>query len=396
MIVLVINSGSSSLKFQLLDMSNEAVLSKGQVERIGGSALFTVQSNGNKTKSEVAAKNHQEAVQVVVDSLVEGDHAVLKSLDEIGAIGQRVVQGGESITEATIINDDVIDKIEEYSELAPLHNPPALAAIRACAAVMPRVKQVGVFDTSFHHTMDQAHYMYAIPYEDYEKYHVRRYGAHGTSHKYVAHRAAELVGKPIEDLKIISCHLGNGASVTAVKYGKVVNTSMGFTPLEGVVMGTRSGNIDAAAVLYLMEKKGYDTNQMDQYLNKESGLLGISGLSNDFRDIEEAMECDDKRAQLAYDMFVLSVRGYIGMYMAEMDGADILIFTAGIGENDDLVRASICDGMQFLGLAIDPVRNKGNREESELTANHSFVRTWLIPTNEELAIARETVEALKK
>lgn len=399
MIVLVLNSGSSSLKFQLLDMDQKIVMAKGLVERIGSTeyASFSCTQNDNKEEQVgLSVPDHTVAVALVVKAITEGENAVLDSLDQIDAIGQRVVQGGEKITESTLITEDVEKEIEQASEIAPLHNPAALAAIRACKDILPGIPQVGVFDTSFHSTIDESHYMYAIPYEDYKQYKVRRYGYHGTSHKYVAERAAELLGKKMEDLKIITCHLGNGASVSAIEYGKVIDTSMGFTPLQGLVMGTRVGDIDAAAVLYLMEQKGLDTDEMDLYLNKKSGLLGVSGISNDFRDIEVEMDKGNKRAQLAFDMFVLSVKRYIGFYMAEMNGADVLIFTAGIGENDCQVREAICADMHFLGLAIDKCRNDGTRKEAEITANHSLVRTFIIPTNEELAIARECVAVIGK
>lgn len=399
MIVLVLNSGSSSLKFQLLDMKDENVIAKGVVERIGSTEYASFSYSHNGTKEEtigMSVPDHSEAVSLVVDAITVGEHAVLESWEEIDVIGQRVVQGGEKITESTLITEEVEKEIDAASEIAPLHNPAALASIRACKDILPGIPQVGVFDTSFHSTIDQTHFMYAIPYEDYKQYKVRRYGYHGTSHKYVAERAAEIVGKKLEDLKIITCHLGNGASVTAIEYGKVIDTSMGFTPLEGLVMGTRVGDIDAAAVLYLMEQKGMDTDEMDLYLNKKSGILGVSGISNDFRDIEMEMDKGNERAQLAFDMFVLSVKQYIGYYMAEMNGADILVFTAGIGENDCQVREAICADMHFLGLAIDKCRNDGTRKEAELTANHSLVRTFIVPTNEELAIARESAAVINK
>lgn len=391
MIVLVLNAGSSSLKFQLLNLDTEEVMAKGLVERIGEeNAGFSITPAGKEKVSEtLPVANHTEAVSVVVKGLTTGDTAVVSDLSEIGGIGQRVVQGGESIAQSTVIDDQVIQEIDKASEIAPLHNPPALASIRACQEILPDVKQVGVFDTSFHATLDQSHYMYAINYEDYEAYKVRRYGYHGTSHKFVSERCAELMGKKPEELKIITCHLGNGASVTAVNQGKSFDTSMGFTPLEGTVMGTRVGNIDAAAVLYLMEKKGLSSDETDRYLNKECGLLGVSGVSNDFRDIEDAMDGGNAQAQLAFDMFVLSVKKYIGMYLAEMNGADAIVFTAGIGENDSRVREAVCADMDFLGLAIDTEKNDGNREESEITAEGAKIRTFIIPTDEELEIARE-------
>lgn len=399
--VLVLNSGSSSLKFQLLNVDTEEVMARGNVERIGegNSGIFSMSINGTGGKIEqndLAVPSHTEAVSLVIAGLTQGDDPVLKRLSDIDAIGQRVVQGGETITASTLITEDIKEKIQEASDIAPLHNPAALAAIEACEELLSGIPQVGVFDTSFHSTIDQVHYMYALAYDDYEKYKVRRYGYHGTSHKFVAERAAELMGKKLEDVKIITCHLGNGASVAAVEYGKVVDTSMGFTPLAGLMMGTRVGDIDSAAVLYLMEKKGLSADEMDTYLNKECGVLGVSGISNDFRDIEHAMEEGHERAHLAFEMFVLSVKRYIGIYMADMNGADALVFTAGIGENDCGVRQAICADMQFLGLAIDRCRNDGCREEQEITANHSMVRTFVIPTNEELAIAKECKAVLNK
>lgn len=396
MLVLVINSGSSSLKFQLLNMENEKVIAKGQVERIGnqGKATFTIQAKGLKQKQELDIPTHKDAVAHVTNGLLLGDTAVLTTLGDIGAVGHRIVQGGSTFNRATCLDKEVLKKIRQYSSIAPLHNPPALAGIAACSAHMPGVPQVGVFDTAFHHTMERSHYMYAIPYEDYEKLGVRRYGAHGTSHKYVAHELAKAMGEDFNKLKLITCHLGNGASITAIKNGKVVTTSMGFTPLEGLMMGTRAGDIDAAAVLYIMLNKNYDTFAMDDYLNKESGLLGVSGVSNDFRDIEDAMDKGNERAKLAYDMFVLKVRQYIGSYTALMNGIDGIVFTAGIGENDDRVRESICRDLDVLGIKIDPELNNGCREQREITAEGAKVRAFIIPTNEELAIARETVETL--
>lgn len=398
MLVLVINSGSSSLKFQLLDMETEEVISKGVVERIGSrqKANITLQAKGLKVKEEQDIPNHRVAVARVVDGLLIGELSVLNSLEEIGVVGHRVVQGGTTFDHAICLDKNVISKIRQYSSIAPLHNPPALAGIVACQAHMPGIPQVAVFDTAFHHTMNQEHYMYGINYEDYEKFGVRRYGAHGTSHKYVANELAKAMGKDIRDLKLITCHLGNGASITAVKGGKVVTTSMGFTPLEGLMMGTRSGDIDAAAVLFLMEHKQMDVVQTDDYLNKQCGLLGISGISNDFRDIEAAMDEGNERATLAYNMFVLKVREYIGRYVALMNGVDGIVFTAGIGENDDRVRASICRDLDYLGIEIDESKNAGCRERRELTKEGARVRTFVIPTNEELAIARETIESLIK
>lgn len=398
MLVLVMNSGSSSLKFQLLDMATEKVLSKGLVERIGfpGNGKVEVKAGDKKWSEERPLADHKVAVAIVVDALTKGEVAVLSDLKEIDAIGHRVVQGGDTFPKAAVVDDWVKGKVEEYIAMAPLHNRAALNGILACEENMPEIPQVCVFDTSYHQSMDEAHFMYAIPYEDYQSLKVRRYGAHGTSHKFVAQQVAKLMDKPIEDLKIITCHLGNGASVSAIDGGKVIDTSMGFTPLEGLVMGTRTGDIDPAAVLFLMKNKGLSVEEMDEYLNKQSGLLGVSGLSNDFRDIESAMDEGHERAQLAYDMFALRVKKYIGAYVAELNGFDAIAFTAGIGENDDRIRASVCANMDGLGLVIDEAKNKGCREMAEITAGDSKVRAFIVPTNEELAIAKETLEALGK
>ena len=392
------NSGSSSLKFQLINMDNGDVMSKGLVERIGmgGDAGFEVKAKGEKIKKEVKADDHKQAVALVVDALTKGDLAVVEDLGQIDAIGHRIVQGGDSFPKAAVVDQEVKDLVKYYGAMAPLHNYAALAGIEACEANMPGIPSVCVFDTSYHMTMDAAHYMYAIDYDDYKELKVRRYGAHGTSHKYVAREAAKMMGRPLEELKLITCHLGNGASVSAIKGGKIVDTSMGFTPLEGLVMGTRVGDIDAAAVLYIMKNKGYSIDEMDTYLNKKCGLLGVSGISNDFRDLEEAMEKGDERAKLAYDMFVLQVKKYIGAYYAELDGVDALIFTAGIGENDDLVRSSICANLEALGVAVDADKNAGCRERRDISKDGAKAHVFVIPTNEEYAIATETVEALQE
>ena len=396
MLVLVMNSGSSSLKFQLLDMETGDVQSKGVVERIGlgGTAHFEVKAKGQKLSQDVKADNHKEAVALVVDALTKGDLAAVKDLSGISAIGHRIVQGGDSFPKAAYVDQAVKDKVKFYGRMAPLHNYAAHDVIEACEELMPGVPAVCVFDTSFHMTMDAAHYMYAIPYEDYEELKVRRYGAHGTSHKYVSRIAAKQMGRNLEGLKLITCHLGNGASISAIKDGKIMDTSMGFTPLEGLVMGTRTGDIDPAAVLYIMKNKGYTPDQMDTYVNKKSGLLGVSGLSNDFRDIESAMDNGNERAQLAYDMFVLRCKKYIGAYYAELNGVDGIVFTAGIGENDDRVRKDICANMDALGIKLDEAKNAGKRELCEVTAEGSKARVFVIPTNEEYAIATETLEAL--
>lgn len=398
MIVLVMNSGSSSLKFQLIDMDNGDVMSKGLVERIGmgGDAGFEVKAKGEKIKKDVKADDHKQAVALVIDALTTGDLAVVDDLNNIDAIGHRIVQGGDSFPKAAVVDQRVKDLVREYGAMAPLHNYAALAGIEACEELMPAIPSVCVFDTSYHMTMDPAHYMYAIPYDDYKELKVRRYGAHGTSHKYVAREAAKAMGRPLEELKLITCHLGNGASVSAIKGGKIVDTSMGFTPLEGLVMGTRVGDIDAAAVLFIMKNKGYSIDEMDTYLNKKCGLLGVSGISNDFRDLEEAMQEGNERAKLAYDMFVLQVKKYIGAYYAELDGCDAIVFTAGIGENDDLVRGSICKGLDALGISVDPAKNDGCREFRDISTEGAKARAFVIPTNEEYAIATETIEAVQE
>ena len=368
MIVLVMNSGSSSLKFQLIDMDNGDVMSKGLVERIGmgGDAGFEVKAKGEKIKKDVKADDHKQAVALVIDALTTGDLAVVDDLNNIDAIGHRIVQGGDSFPKAAVVDQRVKDLVREYGAMAPLHNYAALAGIEACEELMPTIPSVCVFDTSYHMTMDPAHYMYAIPYDDYK------------------------------ELKLITCHLGNGASVSAIKGGKIVDTSMGFTPLEGLVMGTRVGDIDAAAVLFIMKNKGYSIDEMDTYLNKKCGLLGVSGISNDFRDLEEAMQEGNERAKLAYDMFVLQVKKYIGAYYAELDGCDAIVFTAGIGENDDLVRGSICKGLDALGISVDPAKNDGCREFRDISTEGAKARAFVIPTNEEYAIATETIEAVQE
>ena len=386
------------MKFQLINMDNGEVMSKGLVERIGlgGTAGFEVKAKGDKIKKDVTADNHKQAFALVVEALTTGDLAVVDDLSMIDAIGHRIVQGGDSFPKAAVVNQEVKDLVKAYGVMAPLHNYAALAGIEACEENMPGIPSVCVFDTSYHMTMDAAHFMYAIPYEDYENLKVRRYGAHGTSHKYVAREAAKALGRPIEETKIITCHLGNGASVSAIDGGKVIDTSMGFTPLEGLMMGTRTGDMDPAAVLYIMKNKGYNTDEMDTYVNKKSGLLGVSGISNDFRDIEGAMDEGNERAQLAYDMFVTRVKKYIGAYYAELNGCDAIVFTAGIGENDDRVRASICADLDALGIAIDPEKNKGCREFRNISASDAKAQVFVIPTNEEWAIASETVEAINE
>jgi len=339
---------------------------------------------------------HKEALQTVVDALRDKEYGVIKDMGEITAVGHRVVHAGEKFAYSVLLKEEVMDALKECISLAPLHNPPNIMGIEACKQIMPEVPMVGVFDTAFHQTMPKKSYIYPIPYEYYEKYRIRRYGFHGTSHKYVAERAAAMLGKPVEELKIITCHLGNGASITAVKNGISVDTSMGFTPLEGLAMGTRSGNIDAAIIKFLMEKENISVAKADEILNKKSGVLGISGVSSDFRDIEEAANKGNERAQLALDVYVHYVKKYIGAYAAVMNGVDAIVFTAGLGENSASMRSSICKDMSFLGVELDEAKNNVRGKETDVSKDGSKVRVLLIPTNEELMIARDTAELAGK
>ena len=390
--VLVINCGSSSLKYQVLDMTNEELICKGLVERIGmeGSVISHTKSGMDKFVLEAPMKDHKDAIGHVIDALKDEEHGVVKDMSEIGAVGHRVVHAGEKFAHSVLITDDVIKALEECVELAPLHNPPNLLGIAACQELMPDTPMVGVFDTAFHQTMPTQSYIYAIPYEYYEKYGIRRYGFHGTSHQYVSERAAEMLNVNIEDLKIITCHLGNGASVSAIKRGKCIDTSMGLTPLEGLVMGTRSGDIDPAIVTYIREKENLEQGVANEILNKKSGMLGISGVSSDFRDIEAAAEEGNERAMLALKVFAQRVKFYIGGYIAEMNGVDAIVFTAGVGENDMGMRDIICNEMGNLGIKLDLVKNKVRGKEMVISAEDSKVKVLLIPTNEELMIARDT------
>ncbi|HHW98017.1 MAG TPA: acetate kinase [Firmicutes bacterium] len=395
--VLVINCGSSSLKYQVFDMETETVLAKGNVERIGIDNAFLKYRRGDEDSITVEAEipNHEVAIQLVFDALTHESYGVLKSVDEIEAVGHRVVHAGEKYASSVVINDDVMAALRECIDLAPLHNPPNIMGIEVAQKLMPNVKHVGVFDTAFHQTMPDYAYMYALPYELYEKYRVRRYGFHGTSHKYVSQRAAAILGRPIEELKIITCHLGNGASVTAVNGGKSVDTSMGFTPLEGLIMGTRSGDVDPAVVTFIQEKEGLSGEQVNNLLNKKSGVLGISGVSSDFRSLEEASDAGNDRATLAMDMFAYRVRKYIGAYAAAMGGVDAIVFTAGLGENSAFMREKICAGLEFLGVKIDAEKNNVRGREVDFSAADAKVRTVLVPTNEELMIARDTVALVR-
>ncbi len=395
--IFVVNCGSSSLKYQLIDMETQEVIAKGLAERIGiqGSVLNHQPNNGKKITIEEEMPSHKEALKTVIDALTNKDYGVIKSMDEISAVGHRVVHAGEKFAYSVVINDEVMNALKECIDLAPLHNPPNILGIEACKELMPDVKMVGVFDTAFHQTMLPYAYIYALPYEYYTKYGVRRYGFHGTSHKYVAERAAAILGKNIEELKIVTCHLGNGASITAVKNGKSVDTSMGFTPLEGLAMGTRCGDIDPAICGFLMEQEDLDIAGMNNVLNKKSGVLGISGVSSDFRDIENAAEEGNKRAALALEVFAHKVKKYIGSYAAVMGGIDAVVFTAGLGENSVTMREDICDGLEFLGLVIDKDKNNIRGKESIISTDDSKAKILLIPTNEELMIAKDTEFLIK-
>ena len=391
--ILVINAGSSSLKYQLIDMENESLLAKGLVERIGipGSVLKHKGIHGN-AEIQQEMKDHQTAIDLVLSALTNSEYGVVSSLSEIGAVGHRVVHGGETFNQSVLIDEKVLQAIEDTVELAPLHNPANIMGIKACMNAMPGVPQVAVFDTAFHAHMPKKAYLYGLPYEAYEKYKVRRYGFHGTSHLFVSHRAAQLMGQKIEDLKIITCHLGNGSSIAAVQGGISIDTSMGMTPLEGVVMGTRSGMVDPAIIHYLMEKTGMNITEMDTWLNKKSGVFGISGVSSDFRDVAAAADAGNERAELALEIFAYSVKKYIGAYAAAMGGVDCVVFTAGVGENDARTRARILNGMEWMGLAFDAEQNANGHGEFEMTKQGGKVRVFVIPTNEELVIARDTAE----
>ena len=379
-------------------MQNESLMCKGLVERIGidGSVINHTKIGMDKVVKEVPMKDHKDAIAQVLDAVQNPEYGVVKSMDEIGAVGHRVVHAGEKYAESVLITDDVIKALEECVELAPLHNPPNLMGIAACRELMPDTPMVAVFDTAYHQTMPPESYIYAIPYEYYEKYGIRRYGFHGTSHKFVAQRAAAMLNTNINDLKIITCHLGNGASVTAIKHGRVVDTSMGFTPLEGLVMGTRCGDIDPAIVTYIREKENLPQGVANEILNKKSGVLGISGVSSDFRDLEDALSEGNERAALALRVFAHKVRFYIGAYIAEMNGVDAIVFTAGVGENDVYMRDIICTNLGNLGIKLDPIKNKVRGKETEISTEDSKVKLLLIPTNEELMIARDTYEIARK
>ncbi|MEQ2527017.1 acetate kinase [Bacillaceae bacterium CLA-AA-H227] len=388
--VIAINAGSSSLKFQLFEMPSEDVITKGLIERIGlKDSIFTISVNGEKKTETTDIPNHSVAVKMLLDKLT--NEGIIKSLDEIEGIGHRVVHGGEEFADSVLITEDVLQKIEALSELAPLHNPANLTGIKAFQEVLPNVPAVAVFDTAFHQTMPANSYLYSLPYEYYEKYGIRKYGFHGTSHKYVSQRAAEMLGRPLEQLRLLSCHLGNGASIAAIQGGKSIDTSMGFTPLAGVTMGTRSGNIDPALIPYIMEKTNKTADEVLDVLNKESGMLAISGFSSDLRDITQEAEKGNERAELALQVFGDRIHKYIGSYAARMYGVDAIIFTAGIGENSSAIRERVLRGLEFMGVYFDPALNEVHGEEAFISFPHSPVKVLVIPTNEEVMIARDVV-----
>lgn len=397
MIVLVVNCGSSSLKYQLVNMDNEEVMAKGLVEKIGlTDSQLTHKWNGQKKEIKQSIPDHQVAVKLVLDILTDAECGVIKSMDAIDAVGHRVVHGGEEFAASTLITDEVMKALEKCSAMAPLHNPPNIIGINACKAIMPGVPQVGVFDTAFHQTMPAKAFMYGLPYELYKEDHIRRYGFHGTSHRYVAGEVAKVMGKPVEELRIINCHLGNGSSLAAIKYGKCVDTTMGFTPLAGVLMGTRCGDIDPAIVLNVMDNHNLSTKDMDKLMNKQSGVLGISGVSSDFRDLGKAAGEGDERAQLALDMFHYQVRKEIGAFAAAMGGVDVITFTAGVGENGIEDRAAIAEGLEYLGAKLDPQRNDVRGKDALISTDDSTVKMYVIPTNEEIMIARDTKDIVSK
>lgn len=396
--ILVINCGSSSLKFQLIDAATEKQIAKGLCERIGieGSQLVYQPAGGEKEETATPMPDHTKAIELVLNALTNEKTGVVKSLDEIGAVGHRIVHGGEKFASSTVITDEVIEAIKACNDLAPLHNPANLIGIDACKKLMPATPMVGVFDTAFHQTMPKEAYLYGLPYEYYEKYQVRRYGFHGTSHSYVSKRAAELLSKKYEELKIIVCHLGNGASISAVKDGKCVDTSMGLTPLEGLIMGTRSGDIDPAIIEFLAHKENRSIDEIMTVLNKKSGVLGLSdNLSSDFRDLEKSYVAGEDRGLRTIRTFAYRVAKYIGAYTAAMNGVDVICFTAGVGENSPLVRSLACERLGYLGITLDKEKNDRRGEELEISTSDSGVKVLVVPTNEELAIARETFALVK-
>lgn len=394
MIILVVNAGSSSLKYQLIDMKDESVIAKGNCDRIGIDGHISHKTfDGRTYEADCSFPTHTEAFQKLVETLTTGDASVIKSMDEISAVGHRIVQGAEIFDKTTLVTDEVIKQIDELQELAPVHNHPHALALWACKKVIPEnVPQVVVFDTAFHQTMPEKAYMFGLPYEDYEKYHVRKYGFHGTSHRFVSATLAETVGKDIKDLKIISCHLGNGSSITAIEGGKSIDTTMGFTPLDGVLMGTRTGSVDPSAVTFVAQKHGFTPNEMSDYMNKKSGFLGLSGVSSDNREVSAAAAHGDKRACLVNEMLAYQIKKDIGAYTAAMNGVDAIIFTGGIGENDPPTRENSCSDLDFFGIKIDKELNKTVRgKKCKISTPDSKVEVWVIPTNEELLIARDTL-----
>ncbi|MCH4513433.1 acetate kinase [Staphylococcus haemolyticus] len=391
-LVLAINAGSSSLKFQLIRMPEETLVTKGLIERIGiKDSIFTIEVNGEKIKDVKDIKDHEEAINIMLDSFKQ--HGIIDDINDIAGTGHRVVHGGELFPTSALVTDKVEEQIESLSELAPLHNPANLMGIRAFRKLLPNIPHVAVFDTSFHQSMPEQSYLYSLPYQYYKDYGIRKYGFHGTSHKYVSQRAAEIMNKPIEELRIISCHIGNGASIAAIDGGESIDTSMGFTPLAGVTMGTRSGNIDPALIPFIMQKTGQNAEEVLNVLNKESGLLGISGTSSDLRDLESDAKEGKERAQLALDVFASRIHKYIGSYATRMHGVDVIVFTAGVGENSSTVRAKVLEGLEFMGIYWDPKKNETIRgEEGFINYPHSPVKVIVIPTNEEVMIARDTVK----
>lgn len=399
MLILVVNAGSSSLKYQLLNMDDESVLAKGNCDRIGiDGHIAHKTADGRAYDADCAFPTHTEAFMKLVEVLTAGDAAVIKSMDEIAAVGHRIVHGGEEFSETTLVTDEIIEKIDQLRELAPVHNHAHALALRACKSVMPaNVPQAVVFDTAFHQTIPEKAYMYGFPYEDYESLHVRKYGFHGTSHRFVSAALAKAMGRELKDLKIVSCHLGNGSSITAVDGGRSVDTTMGFTPLDGVLMGTRCGAADPSAVTFVMEKHHFSPSEMSDYMNKQSGFLGVSGVGSDNRDVSAAAENGDKRAKLAKEMLTYEIKKYIGSFAAAMNGLDAVLFTGGIGENAPDVRETVCSDMDFLGIKLDTVANAGIKGKlCRISQSDSKVQVWVVPTNEELLIARDTLALISK
>ncbi|MDE5772823.1 MAG: acetate kinase [Ruminococcus sp.] len=399
MIILVVNAGSSSLKYQLINMDDESVIAKGNCDRIGIDGHISHKTGDGKSfEADCSFPTHTEAFMKLVEALTTGEAKVIDSMDEISAVGHRIVQGADIFDKSVLVTDEIIDKIDELRELAPVHNHAHALALRACKKVIPEnVPQVAVFDTAFHQTMPPKAYMFGLPYEDYETLHVRKYGFHGTSHRFVSAALAEAMGKDIKDLKIVSCHLGNGSSITAVDGGKSVDTSMGFTPLDGVVMGTRTGAVDPSAVTFVAAKHGFSASQMSDYMNKKSGFLGVSGIGSDNRDITDAAAHGNERAKLVSDMLVYEIKKYIGSYAAAMNGLDAVLFTGGIGENAYDVREKVCENMEFFGIKLDKSANDGLRGQlKKISADDSKVDVWVVPTNEELLIARDTLALISE